>query len=1106
MTGLAKSRRFHKISPVAMVIPSIATDRKLLDLKRRLGEMHGVVHVSGLWGSSAPMIAATAAEATRGVILYVVSHLEEADRAQDDLEFFLQRPCDLFPAWETLPGEGAAAGEVEAERLNICGRFLGDVRSPTDERACVIVTPIQALLQPVPPPKALRANTLRLEVGKSVAALEGDPTEALVQWAVDRGFERLEMIEEPGDIARRGDIIDIFIPGELHPHRLQFFDDQVEAIRRFDISTQRSHEHLEALAISAMPSGGAGGARLGEDLFAYLPEDTLVILDGPSEIQEMGETFLRRLGHPPTLYDVPAILESASRGPQVHLGRFGAGRAGGDDHFHFDVASLSRFEGKASDAVSSLCEVAGDHTVHVICDNEGEKQRLAEMIVEHAPNKADCIELAIGVLHTGFEWRPTRTIVVAHHEIFHRHRQRRRLRRIHAGRPLDSWMDLRPGDVVVHLTHGIGIYRGLERIAKAGEGKPQEFLSVEYADKAIVHVPISQVDLVQRYIGAGGIKPRLSKLGGKRWGKTKDQVASAVNDLAAQLLELQAARHEGSGTAYPPDTEWQREFEASFLYEETEDQLVVAGEIRRDLTRPRPMDRLVCGDVGYGKTELAMRAAFKVVEYGRQVAVLVPTTVLAEQHYETFRERMADYPFAVGCLSRFRKATDQKKLLEMARKGQIDIVIGTHRLLSKDVGFADLGLIIIDEEQRFGVEHKERLKAMRATVDVLTLTATPIPRTLHMSLVGIRDISSLQTPPVDRRSIATQVRAFEARLIRDAIIRELNRDGQVFFVHNFVRSIQSMADQVRKIVPEARVIYGHGQMKDGELEEVMHRFVRREADVLVATTIIESGIDIPTANTILIDRADRFGLADLHQLRGRVGRSRHKAYCYLLISPERTLDPKAVKRLKAIEEFSDLGAGFQIAMRDLEIRGAGNLLGREQSGHIAQVGYELYCQLLDRAVRRLKNEPEPADKTAQLDLDVSAHIPAHYIASDRSRIEVYRRMAACRTREDLIQLERDLEDAFGAHPPEVTKMLELAEIRVLALQMGIRSIRRQPPDVIFSIENMAAAEPVFTDAPGSVRMPDAKTIHLRLPPNYLEPTTLPAVLRRMFNRALEQSE
>jgi transcription-repair coupling factor (superfamily II helicase) len=639
---------------------------------------------------------------------------------------------------------------------------------------------------------------------------------------------------------------------------------------------------------------------------------------------------------------------------------------------------------------------------------------------------------------------------------------------------------------------------------RKGESEQQEeFLTLEFADHAVVHVPCSQIDLVQKYIGVAGHRPKLSTLGGKRWGRTKQQVADALSDLAETLLRVQARRMEAVGTAYPRDTEWQREFETAFPYEETEDQLTVASAIRADLISHRPMDRLVCGDVGYGKTELAMRAAFKVTEYGRQVAVLVPTTVLAEQHHDTFRERMADYPFAIGCLSRFRSPAEQRKLIEQIQKGQVDVVVGTHRLLSRDVSFADLGLVIIDEEQRFGVEHKERLKAMRETVDVLTLTATPIPRTLHMALMGVKDISSLQTPPLDRRAIATHVRGFDRDLIRDAILREMNRDGQVYFIHNFVHSIAAVADTIRGIVPEARVLFGHGQMKDDELEDVMHRFMRREADVLVATTIIENGIDIPSVNTIFINRAERFGLADLHQLRGRVGRSRHRAYCYLLLSPNQPLSGKAAKRLKTIEEFSELGAGFRIAMRDLEIRGAGNLIGKEQSGHIAAVGYEMYCRLLEQTVRRLKNEPDTTPQPVNLDLDVAAHIPARYIRSDRTRIEMYRRIVDCRSTADLSGLQRDLMDAFGPPPSQMRRLLELAKIRILARRFGIGAIARRPPDVILTVDSLPAVEPVFASAAGTVRAPDGRTVHWRPPRGELEPDRLLARLVELLERTSE---
>jgi transcription-repair coupling factor (superfamily II helicase) len=962
-----------------------------------------------------------------------------------------------------------------------------------------------ALMQPVPAPEAIKARSFEVQAGQSL-----DPEE-LARWLVAHGFQPCDAVEVPGDFARRGGIFDVYSHAHSDPVRIEFFGNEVSSIRLFDTGTQRSSHTLGSVQIPALrheadsPVASVPTCQ-SANFLTLLPPDTIIAFIEPGEIQELGRTYWQRLGERAGIIPVDSVFRHANPFTQLHLHRFTGVVT---DAVQFGVASLPQFEPKSADAMQGLSELAQTAEVIVLCDNAAEEERLRELLAKPAEsdNGGQCppdvghggpalqaVHTVVGVIHRGFQWG--RTAYIPHHELFHRYRQRRTLRRVQPARPIDSFFDLQTGDPVVHTLHGIGRFLGLKTIPRAD--RADEYLAIEFADKAVVHVPISQIHLVQKYIGSFRGKPTLSKVGGTAWKRAKDRVAEAVTDLAGELLAIQAQRALETGVSYPQDTQWQREFEDSFLYEATEDQIRTLVDIKTDLQRPRPMDRLLCGDVGFGKTELALRAAFKVAEYGKQVAVLVPTTVLAEQHFETFRERLADYPFAVEVLSRFRTKKEQTEIVERARKGQVDILIGTHRLLSGDVHFADLGLIVIDEEQRFGVEAKEKLKRLRATVEVLTLTATPIPRTLHLSLLGIRDISSLATPPLDRRAIVTQVRMWDERLIREALLRELNRDGQAYFVHNFVRDIHQVANHLRVLVPEARVVVGHGQMAAHELEDVMLKFLHREADVLVSTNIIESGLDIPTANTIFIDRAERFGLADLHQLRGRVGRSKHRAYAYALLSPKHPVTEVAGRRLKALEHYSELGAGFQIAMRDLEIRGAGNILGAEQSGHIEAVGYEMYCELLEQAVRGLKNEPAVLYRPVNLDLGISATIPRGYIRADRQRMEVYKRLTSCRTATEIEVLRSDLRDAFGSPPEAVETLLALAEIRVLASPWGIRSLVLDGPDVIFAVDDLQTVQPLFKDGPGSPRVPDPQTIHWRLPKRFLEPPLLLATLRQQL--------
>jgi len=1161
-------------------------------LCRRLGTADKApLGANGLWGSAAPILAAVLARCLRRPLLYVTAHLEQADNARDDMETVLGRAIDVLPAWEAMPGEGAAASEIGAERTRLCAsltwqkgtgselRAAGVAQDSISRGAChflpaaeeeidrtqssqaasdddrpVIAAPIQSLLQPVPAPSAIDANSLVLDVGQ-----ERDPEE-IAAFLTERRFERLDQVEQPGDFALRGGILDVFATADVDPVRIEFFGNQIESIRQFELGSQRSMRRLTRTRLTLPPD--ARGARTEEttSFLSYLPHGALIVLDEPLEIAEIGRTILDRLSHPVGHYTVEALLRRAATFRQLHLSQFPLASVAEADSFKIDCESLPPFEPKAADAVTQLVQLAQSQSVIVFCDNEGERQRLGELIAQAtsddtsaastasttptastvsptptaptdstdsadsptptaspspaAPLDAPQIETVIGLIHRGFCWKcaadrldaftsaPARFVVLPHHELFRRYTQRRRIRRVAATRPIETFLDLSEGDYVVHVVHGIGRYVGMKTMRKGDSRKSEEFLTLCFADEATLHVPASQIDLVQKYVGPKGARPPLSKLGGTRWKATKAKVEEAVTDLAAELLRIQAVRESQPGVSYPQDTRWQKEFEDAFLFTETPDQIATAAEIKDDLMRGRPTDRLLCGDVGYGKTELAMRAAFKVVEYGKQVAVLVPTTILAEQHFRTFQERMADYPFIVDCLNRFRPPRQQREIVAAARKGQIDVLIGTHRLLSKDVDFADLGLVIIDEEQRFGVEHKERLKQLRATVDVLTMTATPIPRTLHMAMIGIRDISSLATPPMDRRAIATRVCAWNDELVREAIVRELNRDGQVYFVHNRVQTIHGVAARIAALVPDARVRVGHGQMKGDELEDVMLRFVRHEADVLVCTAIIEAGVDIPNVNTIFIDRAEMFGLADLHQLRGRVGRYKHRAYCYLILSPNRPLTHTATRRLKAIEEYSDLGAGFHLAMRDLEIRGAGNILGPEQSGNIAAVGYEMYCQVLEQTVKRMRGEPYSPRVAVHLELDVEAYIPKGYIASDRQRMECYRRVTACRTPDDVDRFAQDLLDAFGHHPEAVDKLLALADLRVRAAPWNIKAIIKKEPDLIFQIEGeVKKIEPLFAGAGGSVRTPDGRTLHWRVPDNYFHGETLLRVLRNLFRKA-----
>ncbi|MHC4878970.1 MAG: transcription-repair coupling factor [Planctomycetota bacterium] len=985
--------------------------------------------IDGAWGSASALAAAALAGRCPQTQLVVLPRVADVDDYLDDLTAFLGDAPVVFPAWDTLPTEHDVTDAVFGRRL----RVLRQLQSQTPPRS--VVTTIGALLQPTPSRDEIQAGTRRLAVGDEIEQADFET------WLTDRGFERVTGIQYAGEFAVRGGIVDVFPPDAEDPIRIEFFDMELESIRQFDAESQRTIQNLDAVEITIVSPVEVGqpdsrnrqpssALATGESLLDFAPASTWIALCELSDIVAEGRAWLERLDDRRGMFSVDAVMKRVTEHPTIEIAPIAAD--GFDTPCHLQIESIERFSGPRTEVLNELAESVGrNERVLIACHNEGEQERLGELLRDNASELVERVMLTVGRVSRGFRLVPQGIVVLSDHELFSRTEVRRTAKKKprFESRIIDSFIELNEGDLVVHLSHGIAKYHGM-KVMQNGD-QLEEHLELEFRNAVRIFVPVSLIHLVQKYVGGAKHAPELSVVGTSAWAKKKAKVEEAVNDLAADMIRMQAAREAKPGISCPPDSHWQQEFEAAFPYTPTPDQATAVVECKRDLERQQPMDRLICGDVGYGKTEVAMRAAFKVIDAGRQVAVLVPTTVLAEQHYRSFCDRMAEFPITIESLSRFKTAGQQRKIVQRLKDGAVDLVIGTHRLVSKDVGFSNLGLVIIDEEQRFGVDVKEGLKHLRLEVDVMTLSATPIPRTLHLSLLGIRDISNLTTPPAERVAVTTRIARFDADLIRQAIVRELNRNGQVFFIHNRVYDIHDIESRLQQIVPEATYDVAHGQMNPHELEAAMLRFVRGETDVLICTTIVESGVDIPNANTMFIHQAENYGLADMHQLRGRVGRYKHRAYCYLLLEEGKTLSTVAAKRLKAIEEFSELGAGFKISMRDLEIRGAGNLLGTEQSGHIATVGYELYCQLLENSVRQLKKEPKKQDDHVTLELPGSAFFPSSYVPPGRPKIEVYRRLASLTTLEQLSDFVDELRDRFGPIPEEAQRLIDQQEIQIL---------------------------------------------------------------------------
>jgi len=1031
--------------------------------------------VSGLSLSAKALLVASAANAMpHGVVLYVLPSDADLDGAVADVRFFLatleglsesalDRVLLPVPSHEVDPYRGMAphVGVTSVRATALHALASGTAR--------VIIASATALLPRVSTPRHILNASMNLKPGQDVSP------EDLSDLLVDAGFNREDPADEHGEFARRGGILDIFPAGASHPVRLEFMGDTIETLRTYDPGTQRSIAPIDQLTV--VPLRDVLADDRGATFLDYLSQarDVRVIVSERDEVdanvaklleqlQRGYDEALSRREQPPAPDALFADWDQVSA--KLSLGTVVAELGLDEGAHHIACQPAVELHGRVADFVSEIRKLreAGE-TVLFVAATPGRAERTIELLKDYdvlavQADRADdaryaAVLVAIGKLSRGFRLPQAGLQIYAEPDVFEEDRRAPDKRRSVTKAFLSDLRDLKVGDFVVHVDHGIGTFVGLKKIG-VGDNE-QEFLELRYAGEDKLFVPVERLDLVQKYTGA--TRPPVDRLGGATWERVKSRVKKAMRDMAEELLKLYASRKAVPGHAFGADSHWQQEFEDAFEYDLTPDQKTAVTDIKRDMESSTPMDRLLCGDVGYGKTEVAMRAAFKAVMDSKQVAFLAPTTVLAFQHEKTLKERFAGFPVKIDMISRFRSRAEQQQTLADLAAGKLDIIVGTHRLLSKDVQFRDLGLLVVDEEQRFGVSHKERIKQIRKKVDVLTMTATPIPRTLNMSLVGIRDMSIIETPPKDRLSIQTNVLKFDQQVIGRAIRSELARNGQVYFVHNRVESIFSIGNLIQRLVPEARVVVGHGQMSEDVLERAMLDFIAKKFDVLLATTIVENGLDIPNANTIIINRADRYGLSQLYQLRGRVGRSDRPAYAYLMIPPDDNLSQVAKKRLAAIKEFSDLGSGFRVAALDLEIRGAGNLLGGEQSGHIETVGFEMYMKLLEQTVRELKGEEIEDDVRATVNLGVDLRIDESYVSDMNQRLMLYRKVAAARREEEIDRVLEEAEDRYGALPDAVLNLADYGRIRVMADRLGVEAIDREGRVVVLRFRPQAKMDP-----------------------------------------------
>ncbi len=1031
-------------------------------IKEGLNKKNGIIRISGCLDSQKENLAA-ALVPENGSMLYIAENELKAAEVFEDMRLYF-KDVMLYPAKDMIFYKAALIGNpVVRARMKVIRALI------SGERVLAVISS-GGCLDTLLPLSVLRDFVIRVDMEKETGI------EELSKKLIRAGYERVAQVEMPGQYAVRGGIIDVFDLTMDYPWRIELFGDEVDSIRAFDPESQRSFEELGEIDIfpaTEEPDISDCGYSVSDRVsFAeYFPDETVFFLDEPARISASAEAIFKeyadaikgrlekKMAEPDEAYKVMlpetffAKLEKRKTAALCMIESGSAHTVVFSESYSISSKTVVSYNNQLRMLTDDLKRWKKEgYRIVLLCPSRTRGARLAyDLNEEGIPAffsesdarilEASEVMVLLGSSRRGFEYPLQKFVLITESDIFGQKQKKKRHKKHFEGKGLSSFSELSYGDYVVHEYRGLGIYRGIEQISRGGISK--DYIKIEYAKGSSLYVQVSQLESIQKYGSCEtNANLKLASLDSPEWNKTRTRVKKAVKDIAEDLIKIYSARKDAPGFKFSPDTVWQREFEEMFPYEETDDQLDIIETVKKDMESSAVMDRLVCGDVGYGKTEIALRAAFKAVQDDKQVVVLVPTTILAQQHYNTFRQRMADFPVNVEMLCRFRTPAQQKKIIEKLKQGQIDILIGTHRMLSKDVVFHDLGLLVVDEEQRFGVTHKEKIKKLKALVDVITLTATPIPRTLHMSLSGIRDMSILHEPPMNRMPIQTYVMEYDEEIVREAVSRELARGGQVYYVYNRVAGISEIASKLAMLLPEARVGFAHGKMSERELERIMYSFVNGETDVLVSTTIIETGLDISNCNTIIIHDADRMGLSQLYQLRGRVGRSSRTAYAFLMYRKNKIINEEAAKRLSAIREYTELGSGIKIAMRDLEIRGAGNLLGAEQSGHMEKIGYELYCKLLSEAVDEARGIRTAPDFETTLDIDVNAYIPESYIADEKQKLEIYKRIAMIKDADDMSAVCDELIDRFGDLPPSVEDLLEAAYLKAAAHLLYFTEIKQ----------------------------------------------------------------